>query len=58
MVREKARKRKEIIPVSHLRHTSDKACNVKASPNNRLSRRLTASAPASLPLPAAAETSR
>jgi hypothetical protein len=33
MEREKARKQKEIIPVSHLRHTSDKACNVKASPN-------------------------
>jgi hypothetical protein len=35
MEREKAHTRKEIIPVSHLRHTSDKTCNVKVSPNTK-----------------------
>ena len=31
-----AHTRKQILPISHLRHTSDKTCNVKAEPNNRL----------------------
>ena len=36
MVGEKVWKRKEIIPEFHLRHTSDKTCNVKVLPNNGL----------------------
>jgi hypothetical protein len=33
MERESAETKRE-LPVSHLRHTSDKTCNVKASPNH------------------------
>jgi hypothetical protein len=50
MEREEAQKRKEIIPMSSLRHISDEICNVKVSPNKAL--HLTASSVHSCVAPA------